>query len=241
MRLLSWIFQPVYLIFFVIIAALYIYREEVIPEHRDIEQSKALVTQIEQAVVVIEEEGRSIRSVSSSDAVITDQDGSNQPTKLAGEVNPQLSEVAAETAVDNVSVAAVDDTYVGTELTPEDAEKPSDLLETASEMASAEVVALVAPVEQAINLLPESLGTLWYAARKAARGGNSKQAIERYLQLTSNYPDSADGFGELGNIYYAMGDKERALGAYQQALMVYQSAGDSGQSLQLQRVIGEIQ
>lgn len=252
MRLLSWIFQPVYLIFFVIIAALYIYRAEVIPEHHDIEQSKTLVARMEQTVAAIEEEDHSVRSLLSNDTVITEESGFEQPTKLEDEANQQRLEMAAPSAIDALPLVAVDDTGadaevisedVDAEVTSEDAdstaiEKPSESLAMAGETESTEAVALVDPVNQP---LPKSLGTLWYAARRAARSGNREEAVERYLQLTSNYPDSADGFGELGNIYYAMGDKERALAAYQQALNIYQAAGDLGQSLQLQKVISEIQ
>jgi len=233
MRLLSWIFQPAYLIFFVIIAALYIYREEVIPEHRDIEQSKTLVAQIEKTIAVIEEEGRSVRSLPSNQILIPEEDAFNPSSKLEAEVNPQEPAVVATT--DTLAADDVSDTEVTSEGNSSvTSENLFESFEATDEIESTQAATLVETVKQA------SLGTLWYAARRAARGDDSEQAIERYLQLTSNYPDNADGFGELGNLYYAMGDKEAALGAYQQALKIYQTAGYSGQSLQLQKVINEI-
>jgi len=233
MRLLSWIFQPAYLIFFVIIAALYIYREEVIPEHRDIEQSKTLVAQIEKTIAVIEEEGRSVRSLPSNQILIPEEDAFNPSSKLEAEVNPQEPAVVATT--DTLAADDVSDTEVTSEGNSSvTSENLFESFEATDEIESTQAATLVETVKQA------SLGTLWYAARRAARGDDSEQAIERYLQLTSSYPDNADGFGELGNLYYAMGDKEAALGAYQQALKIYQTAGYSGQSLQLQKVINEI-
>jgi tetratricopeptide (TPR) repeat protein len=70
--------------------------------------------------------------------------------------------------------------------------------------------------------------------------GDIDQAILDYIQLTSSYPQHADGFGELGNLYYMQGNRERALTAYQQTLFIYQSLGYSGESLQLQRIIAEL-
>lgn len=248
MRLLSWIFQPVYLIFFLIIAALYIYRQEVIPEHRGIEQSKALVARMAQTVAILEQEP--IRSVSLNDAVRTEESGLKQSIEFEDNVNQQQPESDLPSVTAAPPIIAEDDAAIDpdgkAEATPEGedrdvSEKPSDLLDTAGETESTDELEQVEPVKQPSSRLPQSLGTLWYEARRAARSGAMEQAIERYLQLTSDYPGSADGFGELGNVYYAMGDTSRALGAYQQALNIYQAGGYSGQSLQLQAVISKIQ
>lgn len=250
MRLLSWIFQPVYLIFFLIIAALYIYRQEVIPEHRDIEQSKALVARMEQTVAVIEQEGQSIRSVFPNDAVITEESGLKQSIEFEGETNQRQLEAELPSVIAAPPIIAEDGAAVDpdgkAEATPDGmdsdaSEKPSDLPEAASGTESTEEIEQVEPAKRPSSRLPQSLGTLWYEARRAVRSGSSERAIERYLQLTSHYPNSADGFGELGNVYYAMGDTSRALGAYRQALNIYHAGGYSGQSLQLQGVISKIQ
>ena len=123
MRLLSWVFQPVYLIFFVIIAALYIYREELIPEHRDVETSRALIAQLEQTVVVINEEPLTLGTPPSStfsNVMVVSEDESQSATTMESEQSPppeiahssSVKRLAPEEGIsdgDNAKIALVGD------------------------------------------------------------------------------------------------------------------------------------
>ncbi|NOR52357.1 MAG: tetratricopeptide repeat protein [Gammaproteobacteria bacterium] len=255
---MSWIFQPVYLLFFAIIAALYIYRAEVIPEYRDIESSRALISKVEQTAAVINERSLTQGALPVNAEMEFGED-SSQPLAHLESIEVLSPEVAesinvvrpveeedfndrenssvnlpgerelAEPATSSVTVIEQSEPYVAID-------EPQEV-----DQEGVEVVAQTGPVEQESSGSNEALGRLWYAARKAAWSGDYDQAIADYLQITSDYPDHADGFGELGNIYYALGDVDAAIKSYQQAINIYQTIGDSGQALQLQRVVTEIQ
>ncbi len=246
MRLLSWIFQPAYLIFFAMAAALYIYREEVIPEHRDIEQGNMLVAQMEQSVLFIEEDLRAISSVPSDNAdgtVIVEKRGNSNPSiKIEDKAELPEVEPVVSPAIELLSVVTADDSQA--EMAAGSVtEKLAKSLALTDEIEPdpAEAAAQEVSVTPPINESSRSFGKLWYAARKAAKSGHHQRAVELYLQMTSSYPDRADGFGELGNVYYAMDDRRHALEMYQQVLKIYQTAGYSGQAQQIQRMISKIQ
>jgi len=208
MRILSWIFQPVYLIFFVIIAVLYLYRAEIIPDHRDIEQSKALIARMEQTAIYIEDEYQN--SVSDLTANVS---------STSGEEKQSASPVLEQKALS---------------LSDTDLELKSGSGESAAQFVE---ISQVEERTQREESSPQSLGELWYTARKSAMDGDIDQAIVSYIRLTSTYPQHADGFGELGNLYYSQDKLGHAITAYQQALAIYQRLGDSGESLQLQKII----
>jgi tetratricopeptide (TPR) repeat protein len=235
MRVLSWIFQPVYLIFFAIIAALYIFRAEIIPEHRDMEQSNVLLSRVEQVVSVIKDEHRA------SDLAIATEPATD--VQQQDEVAPALHDVVDALPMLEKQVAQPEP-VVNSEpqLVPQSQAGDGDAAVLVTDIVAVVVDAM--PTEEPVLPLEvepvPSLGTLWYAARKSVMAGDIDQAILDYIQLTSSYPQHADGFGELGNLYYMQGNRERALTAYQQTLFIYQSLGYSGESLQLQRVIAEL-
>ncbi|MCW8827253.1 MAG: tetratricopeptide repeat protein [Gammaproteobacteria bacterium] len=223
MRLLSWIFQPVYLIFFLIIAALYIYRGDLFPQFRDAEQTRSLVAQMEQTAAAIVEENQAVESI-----VISESEPSAEPS-------PTKSEAALLSEQQSVATQPVDDSVTKVEV--EQLQPQTSGTETESNQVAIEN----RPPEVEPSEASDSVGALWYAARKAAWGGDSALAIERYRQLTSNYPEHADGYGELGNIYYAQGELSSAVDVYRQALNIYQTSDQSGAALQLQKSIVEIE
>jgi len=248
MRLLSWIFQPIYILFFIFIALLYIYREEVIPEHLDVAQSRALIAQMEQTAAYIEAESRihipepSIAPPAKMGKIVTLQrtqvdvvTPQNSPAKETIQPLAKVSSVGQIVEGDeNAEIITDDETGVAPSGRPEVIEQPAAVDQTAVDLSAQ-------PPAPDVDEKKKTLNELWYAARKMALSGDRKQAIEYYKQLTLNYPESADGFGELGNLYYALGDKEAALAAYRQALTIYQNLGRSGQYLYLQRVMENVQ
>lgn len=63
-------------------------------------------------------------------------------------------------------------------------------------------------------------------ARRAFWNGDFEAAESAYMGLISEYPADADAFGELGNLYQAMGKQEMALDAYYEAALRLQASGE---------------
>ncbi len=224
MRLLGWIFQPGYILFFAIITALYLYRHEVLPEHIYSAKSGALIEQIEQAVITIEADRLRYGTQHSVAAeIVANSDSQPPPAQREGSVQVVGSDLST------VDAAPF-------EPLPEVVREPA--VPAASEGDSAPPVDVA---EKEIKPERPTLAALWYAARQAAWIGDYPLAIERYKIMTKSYPDSADGFGELGNIYYTLGDSAGAVAAYRQALQRYQATGRHGSSIPLLRIINRIQ
>jgi tetratricopeptide (TPR) repeat protein len=52
-------------------------------------------------------------------------------------------------------------------------------------------------------------------------------AVQAYQGLTESYPDQAEAWGELGNLYFSMQQSTEAAGAYAQAIELLIAKGDS--------------
>jgi len=63
-------------------------------------------------------------------------------------------------------------------------------------------------------------------ARRAFWNGDFEAAEAAYMALVSEYPADADAFGELGNLYQAMGKPKLALDAYFEAALRLQAVGE---------------
>ena len=181
MRLLSWIFQPVYLLFLLILAVFYLYREEVMPEHRDIEQSRSLIERMEQSVVAIKEPGVVLSSAAPDDGISA---AINEPpqqiiadTKVHQPLNSTQPIIVTAPSVD-AALDVVVDTRASTEkpvsgvgesrASESDQVRPSRPLEVADMVEPTKRVTPPGPVAPTIDETTESLGRLWYAARAAA-------------------------------------------------------------------------
>ena len=71
-------------------------------------------------------------------------------------------------------------------------------------------------------------------ARRAFWNGDFRAAEAAYIDLISVYPADADAFGELGNLYEAMGKPSEALDAHYEAGVRLRAAGETAK---LQQVI----
>ena len=63
-------------------------------------------------------------------------------------------------------------------------------------------------------------------ARRAFWNGDFEGAETAYVTLISQYPDDADAFGELGNLYQSMGKPAEALDAYYAAAVRLRALGE---------------
>lgn len=86
--------------------------------------------------------------------------------------------------------------------------------------------------------IPETEGggrdDLLQQARRAFWNDDFGAAEAAYMNLVAAYPRDADAFGELGNLYEAMGKPSQALDAYYEAGIRLKAAGDTAK---LQQVI----
>ncbi len=87
----------------------------------------------------------------------------------------------------------------------------------------------------------DELQHLWYLARYAAWQKRFDDAVNLYLDLIKTYPQHADGYGELGNVYLLIGDVRSAIAYYQQAVAILEKDGQIGAVWHLKRVIEELQ
>jgi hypothetical protein len=60
-----------------------------------------------------------------------------------------------------------------------------------------------------------------FAARELYWKRDAEAAVTAYTQLLQSYPDRADGWGELGNLYMAFGQTDNAVNAYSQAVELF--------------------
>lgn len=221
---------------FAIIAALYLYRHEVIPEHIDSDKSIVLVEKIAQTVADVEKHSQILQSKPAVTVVVED-------TSVSNSTEIESSLIQINEAIQSSDTVAVDLDPASAEPAAVEASGPAvDVSVNEDNSASTtDFVVEALPQPEPRSTTTHTQGALWYAARLAAWNKDFPLAIERYKKLTADYPENADGFAELGNIYYTLGDKSAAVDAYQSALTLYQAAGYSGQSVQLQKVISETQ
>ncbi len=73
---------------------------------------------------------------------------------------------------------------------------------------------------------PPTRDGLVQQARRAFWNGDFEGAESAYMSVISAYPDDADAFGELGNLYQSMGKDARAMDAYFEAGVRLKDAGE---------------
>lgn len=74
---------------------------------------------------------------------------------------------------------------------------------------------------------PPTRDDLVQQARRAFWNGDFEAAEAAYMALVSAYPEDADGFGELGNLYQSMGRTDAALDAYFEAGVRLKAIGET--------------
>lgn len=78
-------------------------------------------------------------------------------------------------------------------------------------------------------------------ARKAYWAGDKVNALKRYTEAMSHYPNSIDAIGEAGNLYYEMGDIDKALSLWKKMLPVLRSTGAEARYQQLKNLVQKVE
>ncbi len=79
----------------------------------------------------------------------------------------------------------------------------------------------------------------WQAARQAY-AGNKAEAVEAYRKLIAKHPQVVELRGELGNVYYALGQKKEAADQYYEAALQHLKGPQPGLAACLAEVIKPI-
>lgn len=84
------------------------------------------------------------------------------------------------------------------------------------------------PPALAGEAVPEAatLAALQQNARRAFWNGDFETAERTYMEALTRFPNDADTFGELGNLYLAMGRRQPAMDAFHAAAIRLKSNGD---------------
>lgn len=93
------------------------------------------------------------------------------------------------------------------------------------------------PVAQAPDTAPAAADPVFQSRLEQARSlfwqRNTRAALQAYRALTADYPDSAQAWGELGNLYFNLRQAPAAAGAYARAIDLLIAQGEFMQAHQL--------
>ena len=156
----------------------------------------------------------------------TTSETATEPTEVAPAVPPASDTTRGDlTEPAEVAPATAPASDMTSEAVAEQVESPAQELETSTPAAGQAAAAEPEP-EPAVAQLPvapagDSDGKKAYellaAAREAYWLHDFEMAETNYQQLIQMEPDNPDGYGELGNMYFAQGQWEQAAAAYYEA------------------------
>jgi tetratricopeptide (TPR) repeat protein len=112
----------------------------------------------------------------------------------------------------------------------------TDWFKPATEHAVSEVKSVISHVTPGGNKAEDQLTQ----ARESYASGNVTAAVASYQEYLKNNPRDADATGELGNIFYAVGDMPSAGQAYFDAANILIDQNQTDQAGALLPVIGQI-
>lgn len=95
------------------------------------------------------------------------------------------------------------------------------------------------PTVKIVPKQPKNLEKDLEAARKLF-WVNDKRAVTAYEALVRRYPGNPELMGELGNVYFKIGDKQKAADMYFAAGRVFAVAGNDGQKAQMIKILEKL-
>ncbi len=196
------------------------------------------------AVTVVTEEEPSASStqaetVSGEDSVTDDAVAGSDPDEPSAD-SPLTEEAPDPREDEPVALSVVDTADEAVSAAPESSatDEPSLALESAQPSASMPgPLVSEAPAAAMDSNHEKSAYELLAVAREAYWLRDYESAEKYYRQLIQIEPDNPDGYGELGNMYFAQGQWEHAAAAYYEAGVRMIKAGMVVQARQLVDVI----
>lgn len=269
MRVLKWLFQPVYLLLIIVIVALYVNREALFSDEvAESLEAEALVGKVDELVERLSAE----TPLETSVAITPEPEVSESldaPLEVAesGTVT-EVSEKVALPSVEAPATPVTEETLPVTEEPAHVAEEPAPVAEvapvvssefqsTTSEDEVVEVIEEEAPeavtvVPAETQSVPEPLpeGTAetsvvspldtWRAARAAVWQGDLNGAVAQYRQLIVQQPKNYDAYGEMGNVLLAQSEVSAAVEAYVAAARLIHQSGNQRMAHRLVGVVATL-
>lgn len=241
MRVLKWLFHPVYLLVFIVVVALYINRDTVISEFSQSDEVAALIGKMDGIIDSLQDTREPDAEEGTTQAVL--------PMEQGGTLSPPASNAEPadvptfDTGVLAGSAGAGDDTgqrgpVSSNHSMDAEADKAArvagDNAAARQENAGAAefVSAAVFPPRQEsevegsdsqpvlANVTADEIMHTWQQARVSAWRGDFPAAIEHYQTVVTLQQDNFDAYGEMGNVMLRSGDRQGAAEAYYQTALL---------------------
>ena len=234
MRVLKWLFHPVYLLVIVVAVAVYINRDVLLAELSQSEEVATLSAKMDSVIASLQKDSER----NEKQEVNKPEDSRQQAGSLRDDSFPVHEDVPA--AIDAVrqdssaggvvdvekeAVVASPGAHLQAEAFSADSSVDKGMYTdegSAAEIqgespepeasASADIRASIVP-----KVTAEQILRTWQQARIAAWQGDFASAIEYYQTVMTLQPDNFDAYGEMGNVMLRSGDREGAAEAYYQA------------------------
>lgn len=227
-----------------------LYAEKIHPELKSFARKKQLQSDTRQAVVESQKGNESVAlkpelvEPESVEITETDQSATPEQTAMAEQVIEKEQPTTSDIAISDVPVAEEEklQTPIENTVTEEFSVKEDVTSIVSSVVTGSEGQPIAGKNENNENTLTmdkdaASANDLLRAARQAFQQGNMDAATEKYNELVELENDEADFYGELGNVYYAMGSWDKAGVAYYEAATRLIEEKQFSQVAYLQRVI----
>ncbi len=246
MRVLKWLFHPVYLLIIIVIFALYVNRDALFSEEvAESLEVEALVSKVDElaerlrsdaeaepttALPEIAETEVADKSVNEASDAVAEVASSPVP-EATESVTDESASVAESVAEESAPVAEVVSAVSNAESTSLQSESQLEPLAVVTEIESSTVpgeVAVASPL------------SVWQSARAAVWQGDLSGAVAQYRQLVAQQPDNYDAYGEMGNVLLAQSDVAAAVDAYVKAARLIHQSGNQRMARHLVGVVASL-
>ncbi len=260
MRLLKWLFQPVYILLIIVLVALYVNREDIFPEEiAESMEAEELVAKVEGLVERLrgdisdtegsETEAASPQSegevpeeqvvVAAEDVEVAEPEPEPEPQVMMAQ--SEMNESEGNT-FSNLNDADSDALFAMDVSQPAETAAPEPATVTTDEPVTAPDDAMQAAAQSAGEEASQSLPplALWRAARAAVWQGDLAAAVANYQQLIAAQPGNYDAYGEMGNVLLAQANTSAATDAYASAARLIYQSGNRDMAFRVASIVAEL-
>lgn len=241
MRVLKWLFHPVYLLLIIVIFALYVNRDVLFSD----EVAESL--EVEALVGKMDELTERLRSDTEGEpATAPLETAESEAVNESSDDVAEVAEVASSPALEPAEAVSEEPAPVADVVAAVSKEEPTALqsepqLEPArSEPEPAQPETMAIQEEVTDEPAVASPLSIWRAARTAVWQGDLNAAVDHYRQLIAQQPNNYDAYGEMGNVLLAQSDVTAAVEAYVTAARLIRQSGNQQMARRLVGVVGSL-
>lgn len=239
MRVMKWLFHPVYLLAVIVAIVLFLNRGVLFAEPSQSGEVEVLIEKVD-GVIESLQSGSAKSNTAEANRIDTQQmqttPRQKDPIPAKQQDRPATVTTSNQQSSDKDVASAEEGTSNASQQVPEQVEPritenavggvAHNELQTADETWAKGVTAIpdsgspVTPGTGESTILEETTKRIrqtWQQARIAAWQGDHKTAILHYQTVVTLQPDNFDAYGEMGNIMLLTGDRDGAAEAYYQA------------------------